>query len=107
LTCEEIEKRVADLVDKYLQPIAHLEGKPAGWNLYRRVIELMNANATGSFRDLVERARSRDEWAGGALCLEAARRVSVGEKLEGPLADYVTEMLLQRGFKYKRTPKAD
>jgi len=110
MTPDEIEKRVADLVDKYLQPVPQLDGKPAGRNLYRRIIKLMNANTMGSLSDLVERARGGDKDAkdaDGALCLEAARRISAGEKIEAPLADYITEILLRRGFKYKRTPKAD
>src|SRR5262249_11025411 len=68
-------------------------------NFYLCLIELMNS----SVPDLIARARKKDQKAKGALCFEASKRIVAGEKLEAPLAGYITDLLIQRFFNFKKT----
>jgi hypothetical protein len=107
MTDKEIKALVARLVDEWLGKIPiSFEGEPLGRNLYRMIIELMDAKDNNSHDDLIELARKGNGQAEGALCIEASKRIAAGERLEEPLAGYVMGLLMRSVFNHKRT-KAD
>jgi hypothetical protein len=101
MTEEEIKGIVRELVDECLS-IPETSFR-FGRNAFRMVIEWQNAKLTGSFLELIERARSGDKHAEAAVRLEAGRRLRAGEKLEEPFASFVADVLEKLSFPYKRS----